>query len=585
MQNKKQHIRTNGGQAMIIAVLFFLFSSLSIIAGIVAPVTREFSIARSTLYSHESYYLAESGLEDALYRLKNNKQTSASETLAIDDHQVVTTITDNASNQKEITSLGNVYNRERKVRAKVRAGIGAAFHYGIQSGQGGFVMNNGSSIIGNAYSNGSITGSGTITGSAVAANSSALAANQSNGSGTPTSSMVFGNANTTQDVAQSFVVSTASPLNKAKFYIKKTGTPSNTTVRVVSNSGGSPSTTVVASGTLSASLITTSYGWAEVSFTSNPILSTSSTYWLVIDGTTSSSNYYTLGANSSYSSGTAKIGQYTATWNVTSPSGLDAFFEVYLGGLNSTIDGITVGSNGVGIAHAHTVNNSTVAGNLYCQTGSGNNKACNTTQADPPSITMPMSDASIQELKDQAIAGGTISGNYVPAGASSTLGPKYITGNLSMTNGHILTITGTVYVAGTVTFSNGSEIHASPSVGANSVVLISDSTVDISNNVQFYGDPSQHRYVMVFTTSDCPKSPSCGSTNALTASNNVGTVILNAQNGTILFNNNSSANEAAADKIILSNNVTITYDSGVTNVNFVSGPGGAWNLDAWEEIE
>ena len=62
------------------------------------------------------------------------------------------------------------YNNERKVKTELRMTVDdIAFHYGVQVGEGGLTMGNGSSIVGNLYSDGSVSGSGTITGDLIVA--------------------------------------------------------------------------------------------------------------------------------------------------------------------------------------------------------------------------------------------------------------------------------------------------------------------------------------------------------------------------------------------------------------------------------
>ena len=63
----------------------------------------------------------------------------------------------------------------RKVKTSLILGDGIAFRYGAQSGQGGLELQNSSSIIGNVYSNGPVTGSNNyIYGEVVSAGSSGL---------------------------------------------------------------------------------------------------------------------------------------------------------------------------------------------------------------------------------------------------------------------------------------------------------------------------------------------------------------------------------------------------------------------------
>lgn len=576
-KQKNKKIKTNKGAAMLISVIFFLFISLAIISGLVSPSIREFKNANELMQSHQSFFLSESVIEDSYFRLKTGKDIGSTNTITLENNSATANITDSGYNEKTISSLGDVFSRQRKNEMMLSTGTGISFSYGVQSGTGGVTMSNGSSVNGSVYSNGNITGSGSITGTALSANSSALTADQINDSGTPSYNVIFGNANSTQDFAQSFQVSTSSPVNKVELYLKKVSTPGNLTVRIVTNSTDKPSTTTLASGSLSASLVSTTYGWVSVPFSSNPELTAGVTYWIVIDSATNSSKYYIIGANNNgYSSGNGKIGQYSGTWNNTSPSGLDGFFKLYLGGLTGLISGITIGTGGVGNAYAHTVNNSNIAGTNYCQTGSGNNKSCNTSLQDPTQVAMPISDQNILDWKAEGTAGGIYSGNYVSS-SNSSLGPKEITGNLSVTNGAHLTVTGTLWVHGTIDISNNATVSLSSSYGTSEGVIVADGIVNIGNNASFSGSGSSGSYLMVLSTST--------STSAIKLSNNGGAVILYAANGTVELENNASAKSLNGKFINLENNSTVIYDSGLANANFVNGPSGGWTISSWKEIK
>lgn len=569
---------TNRGAAMIIVVLFFVFISLTILVGIITPTVREFKIAGTTSNSKNAYFLAESGVEDILYRIRNNKQVGASETLTLGTSSATTTVTDISSSQKQIISLGDNSLNQRKINLTVTTGVGVSFSYGVQTGKGGFTMANGSSIIGSIYSNGPITGSGSITGSATSANSSALTSNQSNGSGVPAYDVSFGNASGTQDFAQSFQVSTDEVANKVQLYIKKVGNPSNLTVRITTNTGGSPSTVTKTSGTLSASLVSTNYGWVDVPFSTNPQLDAGTTYWIVVDASTSATNYYKIGANDNgYINGGSKIGQYSGTWNATTPSTLDGFFNLYIGGITGLISGVTIGTGSVGDAYSHTVNNATVRGNNYCQVGTGNNKACNTTLADPVEVAMPISDQNIEDWKDAAVAGGTLTGNYSLSGSTGTLGPKKILGDLMVQNNATMTVSGTLWVTGNVNISNNATVRLASGYGSSEGVIIVDGTVSIGNNANFLGSGTSGSYVMILTTSN--------SSSAINLQNNAGAVILYASNGTINVSNNAGAKSVTGYSVNLSNNAVITYDSGLANANFSSGPSGSYNVSSWKETQ
>jgi len=577
MKNNKDQ----AGQAMIGSVLFVLLAGMLLMTGSVNPGVRSSKDATSIDSSLSSFHLAESGVEDVLYRLKNGLTVSSNEVLSLDGNQTNTAVTD-SGNSKTITALGNITNYIRKIQAQAVTGTGIAFNYGVQVGQGGFVLSNNAGVIGNVYSNSSITGSNGsyIRGTAIAANSSALSTDQSNDTPTsPSNSINFRNTSGTQDFAQSFIVSTSSPVNKVDLYLKKVGSPASATVYIRNDNAGKPGSTSITTGTLNSSLVTTNYGWITTTFNSNPILVPGTTYWLVVDNATQSgSAYYVIGANDDgYSSGQTKVGQNGGTWSATSPATLDGYFKLYLGGLYSTITGVTVGQNGVGNAQAHTVTNSTIAGSLYCQTGSGNNKACNTSQADPVAQNWPVSEANIEAWKAGAQAGGVWNGNFTATTSTTNLGPRKIVGDLSLSNNKTLVVNGTLWVTGNFTVSNNTSVRLGSGYGAGSGVIVVDGTISISNNATFAGSGQTGSYIMLLTTSP--------SDSAITVSNNAGTVILNAQNGTITFSNNSGAKEATANRIVLSNNASIVYDSGLANQNFVSGPSGGWNITGWKEVE
>lgn len=159
MGHRNKKINYQSGQVMLTLVVFAMFASMAIVFGIVNPVLKQVAISKDFFHSRESYYSANSGLEDVLYRLKNNKQISSSETLAL-NNATTTTIVTNTASGKLITSGATTTNSiTRKVQAAVSLGTGISFHYGVQSGQGGFILQNSSLVTGNIYSAGPVTAS------------------------------------------------------------------------------------------------------------------------------------------------------------------------------------------------------------------------------------------------------------------------------------------------------------------------------------------------------------------------------------------------------------------------------------------
>lgn len=591
MKNKIK-IKYNEGAAMIIVVLFFMFISLTILIGIVTPVVREFRIASDNFDSKQSYFNAESGVEDMMYRIKNNMDVGTigtERTLFLNGFfvPIPTEFNDLGGGQKQIITTGDVNSNERTVGLTLTTSTGVSFNYGVLVGQGGVYLDSGI-INGNVYANGPITasssGSNLISGTAISANSPSLISDQSNGTDIPANNITFANANGTQDIAQSFRISdSASPLNKVTLYIKKVNSPSDAVIKIMNDSSGSVGSTLLASGTLLASAVTTSYGWVEISFISSPLLDTSKTYWLVVDASYSSSKYYIIGAtsNDSYVNGVSKIGKLGGTWNNTSPSGLDYFFSIYLGGVNGSITGVSqwnqlhIGTES-GTAQAHTVNYTDVTGNIYCKSGVDNNKSC-IDQPDPTYIAYPVSEANIEEWQTDATSGGTYTGNYVVGWAGATLGPKKIVGDLTVSGGGILTITGTLWVTGNIVLNGGGLIKLASSYGTNDGVIVSNGTVVVSGGGHANGSGTTGSYLMLLSLSD--------STSAMTISGGAGAVIVYAPYGTISISGGASLKEATGYKLSVTGQSSITYESGLTNNNFSSGPSGSWSIDSWKETE
>src|SRR3989344_2339223 len=254
MKKDFKNIKTNGGAAMLIAIIFFLFISLAIIAGLVSTTIREFKIVADTVRSKQSFILSESGIEDAYYRLKNAKPIDSPTSLTLNDNTATTVITDSGYNEKTITSLGDVSLRQRKSELILGTGDGFSFNYGMQIG-------NAATINGSVYVNGDIMGNNSpnITGSAIAADRTTEVINQINDTGTPTDTIQFGTTTSTQDAAQSFTVTTSDVATQVAVYIKKSGTPGKIHVRITTNASGKPAISSLTTGTILATNVTTSY--------------------------------------------------------------------------------------------------------------------------------------------------------------------------------------------------------------------------------------------------------------------------------------------------------------------------------------
>ncbi len=588
----KKTLKNQSGAAMTIVVLFFALASATITTGIISPIARDFKTNHAKLKSEQSYFLAESGIEDAFYRIKNNITIDTTETLVLGDSSSTSIISTINTNQKQINSTGQMDSYERNLGLTITQDTGVSFNYGVQVGRGGINLTGSAKIKGNVYANGPITGDGSasITGSATSANSPTTA-DQYNGEGTPTYDISVGNTSNT-DIAQSFKLTTTAQLSKVQLYLKKTGNPYNTTVYILPNNGSNPGFGSLAQGTLSSSQVSTSYGWVDISFTTNPTLTAGTTYWIVMT-TTSGGGYYSAGGNNAgYIPGASKKGAVFGAWSNLSPSTLDFYFNVFLSSINGRIAGnsgsqwnqFRVGTTS-GDARANTVNYTNVTGSLYCQSGTGNNKICNTTQADPAYQEFPISEGNIEEWKQEALAGGTHNGNYDVSGSNTaTLGPKKIVGNLTVGGSGTLYVSGTLWVTGNITLSgSGKIVLASASYGNSSGIIITDGKFDNGGSGQVNGTGQNGSYVLMIALSNCD-SATCGY-NAINVSGSAGSVVLYAPYGTINFSGSAKAKEATGYRVTLSGSAEVEYESGLADMNFNSGPSGSWTPSGWSETE
>lgn len=584
------------GNALLMVMVFFVVISLSVAAGLVTPVMRANRVATNNLQSKRSYFVAESGAEDVYYRLLSSKGVSSSETLVLGNQTTTTTVTDIAGGGKQIQSLGSANNRNRSVALTITEGAGVSFNYGVQVGEGGMKLSGSSGINGSVYANGNIEGTSSsfIKGSAFAAMSSPLSADQINEGGTNTD-LEFGKNSNTQDIAQSFITSTYAPLNKVQLYLKKNGSPSNATVYIVNDNGGVPGTTVIAQAPLSSSLVGSSPGWVDAIFTTDPALEVNTTYWLVIDGASSSSKYYIIGSNNNgYANGKAMIGRRGGSWNAVNPAMQDIYFKLYVGGQGGRIFGSSlskwnqfpIGSSSADTVSAQTVEYIRASGDINCQIGTDNNKSCNPLPNPPAPQPNPVSESNIASWKDEALAGGSISGNVSYGGASSSsLGPKKINGNLSISGSAQLSLTGTLWVTGDLNISGAAKLKLTSAYGSGSGVVVVDGNVTVAGSSPVTGSGTTGSYIMLVSLSDCPRSLFCSGKNAIEISGAAGAVVLVAQNGTVEFSGSASAKQATGYAIELSGATTVNYENGLKNMNFSSGPSGSWNIKSWREVQ
>lgn len=167
----------NRGAALLIFVLLFVIGSTALIAIMQQAMLTDLVAVRQLNEAKQAFYTSESGLEDVVWRLQEGLGPDSETIITIAGATATTTfIYNSAENRFEIISLGALRNQYRETTAQLSIGSGASFNFGVQSGNGGFIMSNNSAVHGNVFSNGSITGggSGTIYGDVISAGPTGL---------------------------------------------------------------------------------------------------------------------------------------------------------------------------------------------------------------------------------------------------------------------------------------------------------------------------------------------------------------------------------------------------------------------------
>jgi hypothetical protein len=256
---------------------------------------------------------------------------------------------------------------------------------------------------------------------------------------------------------------------------------------------------------------------------------------------------------------------------------------------------VVVGSGGVGNAWAYNVRGGNIAGNLYCQIGDHNNKSCDTSKGIPPAVPLPFTDENINAWKAEGTAGGTITGSTnCPGGysggnctinsAGATFGPGKITGNLVVNGGGTLTLTGTLYVVGTVTVSNGAHVVLPVNYDKYSATIISDSYILLGGG-SYTGSGAAGSYLFVVSTSTCPVGAGCSGYNAINVTGGSGTIAVCAQSGTVSLTGGVSVKSVVGKTISVTGGSKVIYEDGLASPSFVGGSSGGWNVLGWGETE
>lgn len=620
------------GAIALLVLLGVSVFSLMVLTSVSTLASHAFTITLNEAATEKTFYAAEAGLNEGLYRLVHNA-APGDITLNFNNIDVLVTIRANPLDpyQRVVTSraedaTGKV--RELEIIANTSSFAGG-FDYAVQTGAGGLYMDNNSAVIGNVYSNGSATGSSqaVVRGNLTIAGSAQL----DQGSTEQASEFIFGQQ-PQYDAAQYFIAGSSDTLSRISVKIKKIGSPNlgSQWWRITADDNGQPATTPVdglAKGKFSdagVSLIGDNLSWVNINIPTPLSVTAGIRYWIVLDVTNSATDYFSWGKGNgdTYSDGEGRYSSVDwdnvgVVWNDIGGSDDDFAFQTWLGESYNRLENVTVWGHaratrimGTGGArYARVCGDAyydTILQNSYNFLYSPNSQNCpapltsgtgypNTPDQDP--LPLPIRDDVVQTWKDDITDGGVVLGPSDPSPdcpegsycvlTNTTLGNVKIEADLFVKKQTTLTFTGNVWVTGNALFdasgstTKDSLLKIDSSLGSGSAVLIADGWLDMQNNFDVDGSGDEHSFLLMVSTSNSMDE----TYPAVYASNNTDSIIFGAPNGTLRVRQGGELNAAVAKQLHLEEGSTVTYNP---NLIYFTVPAGSEEpvgtaLGTWRE--
>jgi len=245
-----------------------------------------------------------------------------------------------------------------------------------------------------------------------------------------------------------------------------------------------------------------------------------------------------------------------------------------------------------GNAYANTITDCNIENGAYYQNISGTSAdAYYPGSPDPEIIPLPINEDQIASWKEDAVNGGTISSYYLGGNDADFLGPTKVNGDFEINSNAQLTQTGTIWVTGDIILDSNAVIELSSSYGSDSGIIIADGKISLSSNVAICGSEGYDKggkcftnegsFLMILSTNNSldPSSP------AIEAVSNSKAAILYTNNGMISLDSNAELKEITGYALHFDSNAEVTYESGLADIRFKSGPGGGWSIVSWKEVE
>ena len=212
-------------------------------------------------------------------------------------------------------------------------------------------------------------------------------------------------------------------------------------------------------------------------------------------------------------------------------------------------------------------------------------------------LDMPISDAVLDQWQQEATTDRVFScsGEYKPSNGA-TLHGKYPC-DVSIEGTAIVTLTGAAWIVGDFKMKNQAQLKLSSAdfcasspffsgvvIANDPAATSSEGKIEITNSAQILGCGSGS-YIMAVSRNDSVSADPPGSETAIEIGNSSTAAIYYAPRGLISIQNNVNLKEATSWKMHLQNSAAVTYESGLADVQFSSGPTGGWKIESWIETQ
>ena len=260
-------------------------------------------------------------------------------------------------------------------------------------------------------------------------------------------------------------------------------------------------------------------------------------------------------------------------------------------------DGLISGLTVEGSSWSNTLQSAQVTGDAHYNVAVGSNAIGGSaitpfTVEDP--VPLPLPDEFFDDWQTWIEENGTIiggsdcSGGEYEINTNMFLGPAKIECDLSIrgtAGGTEITLRGPIWVEGNISVAQSTVFSTAASVGSRSILIVADNPTDRINSSKVTLNNSTefnltNNFVMLVSRNQ--SAALGGSEAAITVGQSVaGDVVLYTNEGSIVLGNRVEVVSITGFRIDVGNNIELEYKTGLSNVLFSGGPGGAYQVSRW----